>query len=130
MNHAIPKKADAAMDDGRSASSDALGSLDDFTHAVAGRPIAGVAPGLRRLVPMDGNAPGLRRLMRAQQCFQGHPCTGVAVTTRTTSVIGVMGASDSSLLVVHSVDSPEDLGDVCSGCDCAREGCQAPPAAN
>ena len=64
-------------------------------------------------------------LLRAQQCIRGHPGAGFAVTTRTTSVIGVMGASDSSLLVVHSVDSPEDLGDVCSGCDCAREGCQA-----
>ena len=37
--------------------------------------------------------------------------------------MGVMGASDSSLLVVHSVDSPDDFGEVCSGCDCcAGEG--------
>ena len=34
------------------------------------------------------------------------------------SVTGVMGASESSLLLVlHSMDSPEDFGDVCSGCD-------------
>jgi hypothetical protein len=35
-----------------------------------------------------------------------------------------MGASDSSLVVVlHTVDSPEDLGDVCSGCDLEADGC-------
>jgi hypothetical protein len=35
----------------------------------------------------------------------------------------VTGASDSSLLFVpHSTDSPEDLGDVCSGCDCDCDG--------
>jgi len=28
-----------------------------------------------------------------------------------------MGASESSLLFVHTVDSAEDLGEVCSGCD-------------
>jgi hypothetical protein len=36
--------------------------------------------------------------------------------------MGVIGASDSSLLLVQSVDSLEDLGDVCSGCDCAGDG--------
>jgi hypothetical protein len=40
------------------------------------------------------------------------------------SVAGVTGASESSLLfALHWIDSPEDFGDVCSGCDCDCAGC-------
>lgn len=36
--------------------------------------------------------------------------------------MGVMGASESSLLLVQRADSPDDLGDVCSGGACTGDG--------
>lgn len=42
----------------------------------------------------------------------------ISSTAWSGSVLGVMGASESSLLFwLHSIDSPDDLGDVCSGWD-------------
>jgi hypothetical protein len=55
----------------------------------------------------------------------GRSCS-LSITSSTAwsgSVTGVTGASESSLLfVLHSIDSPEDFGDVCSGCDWVCEG--------
>lgn len=86
-------------------------------------------------------SPSIRRMsfglseMRVVDARRGRDCSekltaevGSACSLSTTSstpwsgsVMGVIGASESSLLLVHSVDSPDDLGDVCSGCDC--DGC-------